>query len=195
MQPYPGQTADPQWEHAPLVLHRITLVVIPFPPAGPTQDQGVQPRCFDPHRRGLGIGRRAPPLGSSPLGVGPGEHPRPVLAGAPRHAERLSQLTSGKRWRSSRCPAPCIRTRYGVRAVVNFPRRPWGSDPGPDYYAGAESERPVPAAHMGDDIARMVRGALRPRRGCVTTITPPTRAPGGQPARRVRSRREGRRGR
>ena len=40
--------------------------------------------------------------------------------------------------------------------------RPWRSDPGPDYYAGAESERPVPATHMGDDIGRIVRGALRP---------------------------------
>jgi hypothetical protein len=42
--------------------------------------------------------------------------------------------------------------------------------PAPDYYAGAESERPVPAAHMGESpivgdlvsASRTVRTALRP---------------------------------
>jgi hypothetical protein len=46
--------------------------------------------------------------------------------------------------------------------------RPFGS--APDYYAHAESERPVPASHMGEtpvmgnlvDTSRTVRAALRP---------------------------------
>jgi hypothetical protein len=49
------------------------------------------------------------------------------------------------------------------------PQRPL--TPAPDYYAGAECERPVPAAHMGEtptvgnlvrDTSRAVRAALRP---------------------------------
>jgi hypothetical protein len=49
------------------------------------------------------------------------------------------------------------------------PQRPL--TPAPDYCAGAESERPVPAAHMGEtptvgnlvrDTSRAVRAALRP---------------------------------
>lgn len=34
--------------------------------------------------------------------------------------------------------------------------------PSPDAYAGAESERPVPAAYMAADLHRTVRAALRP---------------------------------
>src|ERR1035437_7834287 len=79
--------SHPQGSEAPFVLqppegslYRRAAPVEAFEAQSLARDEGVQSVGLDPHRRGLALAGRAPPLGRVPLVVGSGKAPLAVLA-------------------------------------------------------------------------------------------------------------------
>src|ERR1035437_4615839 len=103
--------SHPQGSEAPFVLqppegslYRRAAPVEAFEAQSLARDEGVQTVGLDPHRRGLALAGRAPPLGRVPLVVGSGKAPLAVLA-----AGRLDDVGTGAfgcptSWQAEECP-------------------------------------------------------------------------------------------